>query len=34
MTKETDRLVGFVLPSDDKGLLLTDSFMAVFFFKL
>ena len=29
--KETGRLVGFVLPSDDKGLPLTDSFMAVSF---
>ena len=31
--KEMDRLVGFVLPSDDndKGLPLSDSFMAVSF---
>ena len=29
--KETHRLVGSVLPSDDKGLLLTDCFMAVSF---
>ena len=29
--KEKDRLVGFVLPSDDKGIPLTDSIMAVSF---
>ncbi len=28
---ETDKLVGFVLPSDEKGLPLTDSFIAVSF---